>query len=93
MSDPFESLLNEMVVLDTASPIVYIGTLTEVSEHAFVLIDADMHDCRDGHANREVYVAEMARSVDEQMAVNRRRVIVMRSTVISVSRLEDVVAD
>ncbi len=93
MSDPFERLLNEMVVLDTATPIVYIGTLTEVSEHAFVLTDADVHDCRDGHAKKEVYVAEMARSFEEHLAANRRQVIVSRSTVISVSRLEDVIAD
>ena len=90
MSDPFESLLNEMVVLDTASPIVYIGTLTEVSEHAFVLIDADMHDCRDGHANKELYLADTCR---DGVTPNRRTIVVARAAVISVSPLADVVTD
>jgi hypothetical protein len=88
--DPLEQWLNEEVVLDTATPIVYIGRLVEVGEHAFVLDGADMHDCRDGHAKKEHYVAEVK---TEGVAVNRRRVVVMRSVVISVSRLEDVVIE
>ncbi len=91
MTDPLDNLLNEKVVLDTATSIVYIGTLTEIGEYAFVLRDADMHDCRDGHANKEVYVAQMAEVFADQVVVNRRRIVVMRSTVISLSRLADVV--
>ena len=90
MSDPLKELLSEEVVLDTLFPIVYIGTLVDVTEAAFVLNDADVHDCRDGHANKEVYLAEAHRS---GTTVNRRRVVVMRSAVISVSRLVDIVAE
>lgn len=90
MSDPLLSLKNEVVVLDTASPIVYIGTLVEVAEHTFVLHDADMHDCRDGHANKEQYVAQTR---CDEVSVNRKKVIVMRSAVISLSRLEDIVSE
>jgi hypothetical protein len=88
MSDPLERMLNEQVVLDTGTPIVYIGKLTEITENAFVLDDTDMHDCRDGHANKEAYLAESHR---DGLAVNRRKIVVMRSAVISVSRLADVV--
>ena len=88
MTDPLTRFVNERVVLDTHTPIVYIGTLLEVTDNAFVLADADMHDCRDGHANKEHYLAEIRRGGIE---VNRRSVIVSRSVVISVSRLEDVV--
>lgn len=90
MSDPLERLLNESVVLDTATPIVYIGKLLEIAEHSFVLEEADMHDCRDGHANKEVYLAE---AHQEGIAINRRQVIVMRSVVISVSRLADIMTE
>ena len=90
MSDPLTDLLGEEVVLDTLTPIVYIGTLVDVTDAAFVLKDADMHDCREGHANKEVYVAEAHRS---GTPINRRRVVVMRSGVISVSRLADVVTE
>lgn len=90
MSDPLERMLNETVVLDTMTPIVYIGTLLEITEHTFVLNQADMHDCRDGHANKEAYVAHARR---DEVSVNRRNVVVMRSIVISVSLLADVVAE
>jgi hypothetical protein len=90
MSDPLKEMLGEQVVLDTLTPILYIGTLEKVTEAAFILQDTDLHDCRDGHANKETYLAEAHRS---GTPVNRRRVVVMRSAVISVSRLADVVAD
>lgn len=90
MSDPLERLVSQAVVLDTDTPILYIGRLEEVTSAVFVLVDADMHDCRDGHANKETYLVEARR---DGITVNRRRVIVMRSAVISVSRLEDIVDD
>jgi hypothetical protein len=83
-------MLNQAVVLDTVTPIVYIGMLTEITDHGFVLTDADMHDCRDGHANKEAY---LARARIEGVPVNRRQVVVMRSFIISVSRLADVAVD
>jgi len=89
VDESLQSMLNEQVVLDTGTPILYIGTLVEATPSTLVLVDADMHDCRDGHANKEVYLAEAHR---EGFPVNRRRVVVMRSSVISVSRLADVVA-
>jgi hypothetical protein len=88
MADPLERLLNEQVILDTGTPIVFIGTLTEVSDVAFVLVDVDRHDCRDGHAHKEQYLAETYR---DGITPNRRAMIVMRAAVISVSRLADVV--
>ncbi len=90
MNDPLERMQNEYVVLDTATPIVYMGKLVEITDQVFVLGDADMHDCRDGHAGKEVYLAEAHR---DGLTVNRRNVVVMRSVVISVSRLADVVAE
>ena len=90
MSDPLKRMLNELVVLDTATPIVYIGMLAELTDHVFVLIDADMHDCRDGHANKERYLAEAHR---DGVPVNRRQVVVMRAVVISVSCLGDIVSE
>ena len=91
MSDePLHRLVGEEVVLDTMTSIVYIGKLMELTDTTFVLDRADMHDCRDGHANKELYLLETAQG---EVAVNRANVIVMRSTVISVSRLKDVVVE
>lgn len=90
MNDPLAGMLNETVVLDTTTPILYIGKLVEITDGTFVLHEADMHDCRDGYANKEVYLAEAHR---EGVAVNRRRVVVMRSAVISVSRIADIAVE
>jgi len=83
-------MIGDVVVLDTLTPIVYIGKLIELTETTFVLDRADMHDCRDGHANKELYLVETAQG---EVAINRANVVVMRSTVISVSRLADVVVE
>lgn len=90
MNDPLAAMLNDLVVLDTGTPIVYLGRLVELHEHAFVLESSDMHDCRDGHMNKEPYLAESQR---EGITINRRRVVVMRSAIISVSRLADIVQE
>ena len=88
MQESFAEFVTHAVVLDTGVPIVYIGTLREVSEAGFLLTDADVHDCRDGHATTEVYINEIRH---HGISPNRTRVFVMRSAVMSVSRLDDVV--
>ncbi len=88
MGDPLEAMFGSDVVLDTATPILYVGKLVEATDLVFVLTDADLHDCRDGHANKEMYLTEARES---GVAVNRKKIVVMRSIVISVSRLADVV--
>ncbi len=90
MTDPLERMVSETVVLDTATQIIYIGQLVEVTETTFVLENADMHDCREGHAGKDAYLAETRRT---GVTVNRQRIVVMRSVVISASRLQDVVMD
>ena len=87
MTDALDSLLQRNVVLDTAGPIVFLGRLVSYDDLVFVLADADLHDCRDGHANKEVYTATAQR---DGISVNRKQVMVMRRVVISVSALEDV---
>jgi hypothetical protein len=88
--DPLEEMVGEVVVLDTDTPILYIGKLVSLSGQSFVLEEADMHDCRDGHANKELYLSE---AHEHGIAINRRRIVVMRSSVISLSLLADIVAE
>ena len=83
-------MLNEPVVLDTATPVIYLGTLIQVTDTVLVLDGVDMHDFCVGHAQKEMYLAEASR---DGISVNRRNIVVLRSAVISVSRLADVVAD
>ncbi len=85
---PMHELLNRVVVLDTAGPVVYVGTLRSVAQDGFWLDDADAHNCDEGHAPKEQYVVE---SRAEGVRANRRRVFVLRHAVISLSALDDVV--
>ncbi len=90
LRDPLMTLLNESVVIDTDGPIVYLGKLVDVTESALVLIEADVHDCREGHASKEAYLAE---ALEQGVTVNRRRVVVLRRIIMSVSRVEDIVLE
>ena len=89
MSDPLRRMIGKAVVLDTGTSIVYVGKLLEVTEHSFVLDQADIHDCKDGHASPESYVADAGR---DGVTPNRRNIVVMRSRIMSVSALEDVIS-
>ena len=90
MESGSEELLGQVVVLDTAGPLVYLGTLDAVIDEGFWLRDADVHNRTDGHANNELYVLEASR---DGVRVNRRRVLVMRSIVTSISPLEAACVD
>lgn len=83
-----QPFIGQQVVLDTAEPLVYIGTLTAVSESGVWLEHADLHDCRDGHSTKEAYVYETKTG---GVRTNRRRIFVMRSAILSMSALSDVV--
>ncbi len=90
MVDDLQELVRHQVVLDTFGPIVYLGTLVGLTESGLWLENADVHDCRDGHATKELYVLDASR---EGINPNRQRVYVLRAGVASVSRLDDVVND
>ena len=90
MNDAQQQMLEHKVVIDTDGPIIYLGTLMEITESAFTLEHADVHDCREGHATKEVYIAEASRN---GIAENRRRVVVFLRHAMSISRLSDVVVE
>ncbi len=88
LADTLKAFIGRQVVLDTAGTIVYLGTLREVTQTGFWLANADIHDCSEGHAGKEVYVYEAKVG---GVRTNRKRLLVMRSTVISLAALDDVV--
>lgn len=90
MPGALDMWVGQVVVLDTAGPVVYLGTLAAVEENGFVLDQADVHNTNEGHATREQYIVESSR---DGIRVNRARVFVLRQTVTSVSLLADAVND
>ncbi|MBK8267913.1 MAG: hypothetical protein IPK83_06245 [Planctomycetes bacterium] len=85
-----EPLIGHEVVLDTAGPITYLGTLREIRPEGYWLENADIRDRTEGHVSKEVYIRE-ARLHGIQS--NRQSIFVFESTVISCSALVDVIAD
>jgi small nuclear ribonucleoprotein (snRNP)-like protein len=86
------SLLTEMVgskvVIDMRSTYLALGTLIGADELFLALKNADLHDLRDTDTTRENYIAE---SKATGIKRNRKRVLVLRSDMVAVARLEDVV--
>ncbi len=90
MKAALDTLVGRNVVLDTEGPFLYLGRLGEVTDHGFWLEDADVHDRDEGHASKESYVFEAKL---HGIHVNRTRVFVMRTAVVSISALDDVAVD
>ena len=82
------ALVGSVVVLDTATPYVYVGTLKAWQEHVLVLADVDVHDVSQGRSGKDLYALEARRHGVQK---NRREVVVRKSLVVSLSRLEDVI--
>jgi hypothetical protein len=87
---PLAEWIGQTVIFDTAGPIIYLGTLREIRAEGYWLDEVDVHDCREGHACKELYICE-ARECGVRAA--RQRVFVFRDTVISAARLDDVIVD
>jgi hypothetical protein len=84
-----EELVGRVVVLDVTARYVYLGMLSGLDRHYLDLRDADVHDLRDtANTTRELYVLEAKRHGFHR---NRKRVLVRREDVVSVSALDDVV--
>lgn len=80
--------VGQVVVVDTSSSYVYLGTLAEVKDHFVVLKDVDAHDRTEGLATKERYVMEAKRF---GVKANRKEVSIRKAQIVSLSRLEDVI--
>ena len=86
-NDAWNGWLGQVVVVDTNSNFVYIGTLARVIEHFVELKDADAHDRGEGLSTKEQYVMEAKRF---GVKPNRKEVSVRKSAIVSLSKLDDV---
>ena len=83
-----DEFMDAKVVVDLVSPYVCLGRLSRYDDHYLELKNADLHDLRDTETTRELYIAD---SVATGIKRNRKRVLIRRSEIVAVSRLEDVV--
>ena len=79
---------DEVIVLDTDSPLIYIGRLVDVTRHAVVLADADVHDRREGSSMSEKYLLDCKKF---GVRSNRKTVYIRVDRVVSFSLLDHVI--
>jgi hypothetical protein len=83
-----QELIGKVVVVDLKSTFVCLGKLAQADDRYLELRDADLHDLRDTRTTRENYVVA---SRDTGVKRNRKRVLIDRSEIVAISRIEDVV--
>ena len=83
-----DEFIESKVVIDLVSPYVCLGKLARYDDHFLEVKNADLHDLRDTETTRELYIAD---SVATGIKRNRKRVLIRRSEVVAISKLEDVV--
>jgi small nuclear ribonucleoprotein (snRNP)-like protein len=83
-----DEMMGQKVVVDLRGEFVCLGTLLRYDDHFLELRGADLHDLRDTDTTRELYVAD---SKATGIKRNRKRILLVRREVVSISRLEDVV--
>ncbi|MEW6251723.1 MAG: hypothetical protein AB1716_13850 [Planctomycetota bacterium] len=94
MPSGLDQFVDRCVVLDTQGPLLYIGVLEAHDEQGYWLRDVDVHDRDEGHSTKERYVNDASVLFRAgARAINRRRVFVERTAIVSISALEDVIAD
>jgi len=87
-SDEVAHLIGHQVVVDTATPYLYIGTLKAWKESVVILESVDVHDVSGGSSGKDMYVLEARRYGVQK---NRNEVTIRKEAIVSVSRLEDVI--
>ena len=83
-----KDFIGKDVVLDTKSPLFFIGRLVSADDTVFVLEDADVHDSAELPKRKEVYVLEARK---HGIKANRRKVVVRVYEIVSISLLDDVI--
>jgi hypothetical protein len=76
-----------IVVIDTNSSYLYIGTLAEVTDHFLKLRDVDVHDRTETPTTKEKYILDAKRY---GVKCNRREVSIRKEVVTSFSLLDDI---
>jgi len=85
--ESFQEYLKKEIVLDTKTPFLYIGTLTEIHEGSLTLENAEVLDQSENTKSRDLYILE---ALKHGIKVNRNKVRIFTREVVSVSLLTEV---
>lgn len=82
-----EQLIGQKIVIDTPYSVQYIGKLIRFNQEYVELQDVDVHDSNHTKNTKEQYLIDVARGIVNN---NRKSVLVKQTTIISLSRLDDI---
>jgi small nuclear ribonucleoprotein (snRNP)-like protein len=86
--DELKEYLNKPVVVDTGTPFIYIGTLSQIGNSFITLKDVDVRHVDGGGASKEKYILSARKfGIKKNRFSTKIRIDVMTS----ISHLEDVV--
>ncbi len=78
---------NKVIVLDTDSHWLYIGTLKAIEKDCYLMENVDAHDLRETITSRDNYLIG---AKTHGLVINRKVVKVRKEKVIGISELEDI---
>ena len=87
MKDDLKKFVKKKVVIDTRSSWIYIGTLKNIGADVIELTDVDVHDSKDTHTTKEIYLLDSRKT---GIKSNRDSVHISLDYIVSFSPLEDV---
>jgi len=82
-----KSYKNEKVVIDTSTLWIYIGTLKEEDDIYYILDNADAFDIGETSLSKHEYLMMVKK---DGIVPNRRKVKVLKSKVVAISLLSDI---
>lgn len=82
-----EDFKNKKVVIDTSSSWIYIGTLKEEDQFYYFLEDADAFDVSETSLSKQEYLMMVKK---DGLIPNRKNVKVLKSKVVAITLLEDI---
>lgn len=86
--EELNEFLNKAVVVDTATPLIYIGTLHQIGKSFITLKDVDVRHVDGGGADKEMYALSAKKFGIKK---NRFSTKVRIDIITSISHLEDIV--
>ena len=83
-----EDYKNKTIVIDTSTSWTYIGTFYDEDENHLVLDDADAFDLSEISLSKQEYLIMVKK---DGIVPNRKRVKILKSKVVAISFLNDVI--
>jgi hypothetical protein len=87
MDVEIKNLLDKLIVVDTNSRWLYVGTLKKIGKAFLTLQDVDAHDVTETTSTRDEYLAHIK---SHGLVVNRNLVTISKEKLIGLTLLEDV---